>query len=293
MQPPFVSVIIPVFNDAKRLKLCLDALLRQTYPKNRYEVIVVDNGSTDNIREVISNFPSVIFTSEKYPTSYAARNKGISIAKGEILAFTDSDCIPYSNWIENGVKALFSVPNCGLAGGRIRLFPKNFNKITAIEFFEMTNILNQKNFIRVKFAATANVFIFKHIIDTIGNFDISFKSGGDVDLGRRIFKAGYNQIYADGAIVLHPTRGSLKRLLLMQQRIAGGLYNLQFKYDKIDLKKFICEQWPKKTKFIYLWKSTKNKNLFFRLKVIFTLILVQIIRISEFIRLCLGGKPRR
>ncbi|HAA30818.1 MAG TPA: glycosyl transferase family 2, partial [Cyanobacteria bacterium UBA8553] len=75
---PFVSVIVPVFNDAKRLKICLDALEHQTYPKHLYEVIVVDNGSDKNedIEGVVAQFGQAIASYESIPGSYAARNKG-------------------------------------------------------------------------------------------------------------------------------------------------------------------------------------------------------------------------
>ena len=100
MHKPFVSVIIPVYNDRKRLRICLRALENQTYSKSHYEVIVVDNGSDEHIEEVVIGFGQTIFTVENRPGSYAARNKGISIAKGEILAFTDADCVPRPDWLQ-------------------------------------------------------------------------------------------------------------------------------------------------------------------------------------------------
>jgi len=96
---PFVSVIIPTYRDWNRLKLCVNALKNQTYPKNRFEAIVVNNDPADPCPycPLPDNF---VLTTEGKPGSYAARNAGIKIAKGDILAFTDSDCIPYSDWIE-------------------------------------------------------------------------------------------------------------------------------------------------------------------------------------------------
>jgi glycosyltransferase involved in cell wall biosynthesis len=66
----------------------------QSYPKSLYEIIFVDNGSVENIEVLVSQFPQTSFTNEPKPGSYAARNKRISIARGEIIAFTDSDCVP-------------------------------------------------------------------------------------------------------------------------------------------------------------------------------------------------------
>jgi cellulose synthase/poly-beta-1,6-N-acetylglucosamine synthase-like glycosyltransferase len=85
---PFVSVILPVYNDAEALHRCLYSLQKQT------EVIVVDNGSTeDNPQSVVSEFPGYQYSVEAKIGSYAARNKGISLANSEVYAFIDSDCV--------------------------------------------------------------------------------------------------------------------------------------------------------------------------------------------------------
>ena len=83
----------------------MNALTKQTYPKNRFEVIVVNNDPADPC-PCIPLPDNFVLTTEGKPGSYAARNAGIKIAKGEILAFTDSDCIPHSNWIEQAVNIL-------------------------------------------------------------------------------------------------------------------------------------------------------------------------------------------
>src|SRR5262245_61336705 len=116
---PFVSVIIPVWNDSHRLKACLQALELQTYPRTLYEVIVVDNASDEPADRVASEFSKARTITEPTQGSYAARNKGISVAKGEILAFTDSDCVPALDWLEKGVSNMTRVPRCGLLAGRV------------------------------------------------------------------------------------------------------------------------------------------------------------------------------
>ena len=122
---PFVSVIVPVYNDAQRIWKCIESLLQQTYPRQKYEVIIIDNGSTDETRTVIQKYPVKLLIEDKIQNSYAARNKGIKNACGEVIAFTDADCIPDSDWIEKGVTNLLRTPNCGLVGGEIKLFLEN------------------------------------------------------------------------------------------------------------------------------------------------------------------------
>lgn len=120
----FVSVVIPVSNDFERLKTCLKALEEQTYPKKLYEVIVVDNGSDEDINPLVIQFSQAFATQESRRGSYTARNKGDSLAKGDVIAFTDSDCIPNCDWIEKGVANLLQVFNCGLVVGKIKVFLK-------------------------------------------------------------------------------------------------------------------------------------------------------------------------
>ncbi len=81
--PVFVSVIIPVYNELIRLKTCLQALEDQTYPKHAYEVIVVDNGSDEDIKTIVAGFNQVKQSYEAQPGSYAARNKRLSLAQGK------------------------------------------------------------------------------------------------------------------------------------------------------------------------------------------------------------------
>jgi len=89
-----VSVVLPVFNDRQWLETCLEALEHQTYPKDCYEVVVVDNASTVDLKGLVARFQQAHYCYEQKPGSYAARNKGLLTAIGKIIAFTDSDCIP-------------------------------------------------------------------------------------------------------------------------------------------------------------------------------------------------------
>jgi glycosyltransferase involved in cell wall biosynthesis len=99
------------------------ALCRRPWPgvKDRYEVIVVDNGSTGSLEPIVAKFPQAWMAYEDKLGSYAARNKGISLAKGGVLAFTDADCIPQRDWIENGVRRLVRTRGCGLVAGKIQV----------------------------------------------------------------------------------------------------------------------------------------------------------------------------
>lgn len=234
-----VSVIVPVFNNSEALKKCLFALENQTYQKHLYEVIVVDNDSDENIQEVVSKFPQSFMIEEKQQGSYKARNKGISMAKGQIIAFTDADCIPDSDWIEKGVEKLLDNSECGLVVGQIKFYYKNPDKPTAVEFYDSIIFLNQKKYVEEKFGATANIFTWASLFQTVGLFDADLKSSGDREWGNRVHASGYKIIYAQYACVHHPARDSLNKLYQKIIRLGRGYYLIN--KDKKKIKDFLKE----------------------------------------------------
>ena len=121
LSKPFISVIVPTYHDWERLQLCLNALEQQTYPKDRFEIIVVNNDLDNQPPEDFIVPDICVLTEEEKPGSYAARNKGISLAKGEVFAFTDSDCQPQRDWVEKSVDLLCSSPEIERIGGKISL----------------------------------------------------------------------------------------------------------------------------------------------------------------------------
>lgn len=228
LEAPFVSVVIPVRDDTERLMLCLEALGNQTYPNDRYEVLVVDNGSKESLEPVVSRFVNAAVVREDQPGSYSARNKGLSLARGEIIAFTDADCIPVSTWIEKGVEKLLEVPGCGLVAGRIEVFYKNSERVNAIELYESVTVFRQQRTLEVwQFGVTANLFTFRSVFEDVGFFDDSLISGGDYEWSRRVYWHGYKQVYAEDACVHHPARSSLSELHKRVAREARGAHDLR------------------------------------------------------------------
>ncbi len=223
--PQFVSVIIPVFNDGERLRICLAALAKQTYPQDFYEVIVVDNGSEESLETIVQEFPQVKLAYCNTPGSYAARNHGIALAKGEILAFTDSDCIPALDWLKKGVKRLLETDNCGLVAGKIAIFYQNSDRPTAVELYDDATFFNQETYITEQnYGATANVFTYKSVFEQVGLFNAQLKSGGDKEWGQRVAAKGYSVVYAEDCSIAHPARYSFKQMYRKIVRVRGVGY---------------------------------------------------------------------
>ncbi|MCM8781783.1 MAG: glycosyltransferase [Candidatus Omnitrophica bacterium] len=294
---PFVSVIIPVYNNSEKLRKCLTALENQTYPKELFEVVVVDNCSTENIKDVVSNFSRIYLTYEPYSTLYAARNKGIVSSKGEVLAFTDSDCIPAPDWMEKGVNAIMSVPDCGLIAGRIEIYFKNPKRPTAAELFEKVTMRQDVYVKRWRFGATANVFTLRNVVNKVGLFDGSLKSGGDVEWSRRVVSAGYKIVYDDNVCILHPARYSLSEIYKKQTMIIGGFYDMDSKKG-YPLMLFISHlvgtwNWMQPSYFISVCFGKDLSGCMQRVKVVMVMLFVKCVQTMERIRLRLGGKSQR
>jgi glycosyltransferase involved in cell wall biosynthesis len=233
---PFVSVIVPVWNDAERLAGCLRALEEQTYPEDSYEVIVVDNHSAERVgkdSEKVAQAVSVNAHSrvvhERRPGSYAARNTGVAVAHGEIIAFTDADCVPAPDWIETGVAHLTAVEsNCAVVAGRIEIFARLAAQPNAVEQYEVLVALAQKEFVRkYSFGATANLFTFREVLARAGTFLAELKSGGDLEWCRRATGFGYKLEYSENTRVFHPARSSFAQLYTKIVRISGGHHDLK------------------------------------------------------------------
>ena len=220
---PFVSVIVPVYNGEKQIKACIEALLDQSYSEDRYEIIIVDNGSTDSTVEIAKEYPVALLEKREIQSSYAARNKGIRNAKGEILAFTDSDCVAEPRWIEEGVKALTS-QSADLVGGKVDFMYSK--RRTTAELYDSVTFMQIESYIKdSNVAATANLFVKSLLFDEIGMFPESVKSGGDIQWTSRATSNGFSLVYAPEARVKHPTR-RLKPLLKKQYRVGKGAPNI-------------------------------------------------------------------
>lgn len=294
MSQPFVSVIIPVFNGGKELACCLDALQAQTYGSDRFEALVVDNGSTDDTVEVASNYSFVKVMKELKPSSYAARNMGIVQARGDILAFTDADCIPTQNWLESAVARLNGQENTVIVGN-ISMFA-NSNP-SFIELYDMADSFTQKSYVeKWKFGPTANLIAHREIFDKVGNFDGELKSCGDVQWGQRASEAGFDLIYADDVVVRHPARRTIDSLLSKVRRIAGGVEDLQRVHPTIShpMKTSLLRQLVPPVNYCnVVLRSAATESAIDKLKIVGIVFVARYLGIIERLRLRLGGKSIR
>lgn len=217
-----VSVIIPVHRDWDRLDSCVACLERQTLARVCFEIIVVSNESDREGLEAHERdlgARGVICVHEPRGYSYAARNAGIERAQGDILAFTDADCLPDRAWLENATRRLSSGA-VDLIGGRIEMVG---DANTAAADYDRIYGLSQERFLAEHEGfATANVVVKRHVVEALNGFDAALRSGGDFDFCRRAQALGFVLNYEAGATVRHPVRASLSELLDKSVRVVGG-----------------------------------------------------------------------
>lgn len=220
----FVSIIIPTYRDWTRLALCVSHLKKQSWPMSKFEVIVVNNDPNDSVPSSIRNDLPQNFCviNEGKSGSYAARNAGIRIAKGNILGFTDSDCIPDKDWISNAV-TLFNIKSCDRIGGAIEIFYDNEEKPTDAELYEKVFAFKQAETVNASGACvTGNMFSYRYVFDKVGLFNETLFSGGDYEWARRASDAGFSIIYGEDVKIFHPARKSMQELIKKAKRVGGG-----------------------------------------------------------------------
>jgi cellulose synthase/poly-beta-1,6-N-acetylglucosamine synthase-like glycosyltransferase len=197
---PPVSVIVPALDAARTLGPCIDSLLGLRYPRDRLELIAVDNGSSDGTREIARRYAEITLVEEPVRGRAAARNRGLRAAAHEIVAMTDADCTVDPDWLRNLVEPLRD-ESVALVGGRILASRRN-HPIAA--FGEQ--IHDNEKAIRVfrpPYVSTANWASRRAVLDQVGGFDEALPCGEDSDFAYRCFRAGLAPAYAPEAVVYH------------------------------------------------------------------------------------------
>ncbi len=222
MSIPYVSIIIPTYQDWHRLAVCLDALDKQTYPKENFEIIVVNNKLGDTHPQTFNIPENCKIIVESKPGSYAARNAGLKITNCEIIGFTDSDCIPDQHWIENAINFLLNNKEISRIAGNIQLFYRS-GVLTTAELYEKVYAFKQEHTVMtLSSSVTGNMFSYKKVFEIVGDFREDLLSGGDHEWSHRAQLSDFAIAYVCDAVVLHPARFKIPQLIKKTKRIAGG-----------------------------------------------------------------------
>jgi glycosyltransferase involved in cell wall biosynthesis len=204
-----VSIVIPTFNRKELLKETLKSRSNQTYPKDKYEIIVCDdNRSTDGTDEMIKELTKVspcelryFKVKSKYKGPAYARNIGIENARGEIIGFTDDDCVASPTWIEQAVP-YFEDRRIGAVQGCVLAHVYKANKLEKMFKVDIgiTHTEDTGHYV------TANMFYRKKVIIEAGCFDPELVRGEDTDLAYKVKGRGYEIPFCENVIVYHAVK---------------------------------------------------------------------------------------
>ena len=235
---PSVTVIVPVWNGEQTIQSLLESLQKLDYDRNKVEVIVVDGNSTDKTREIVKEYPVKLVVEEKKGLNLA-RNVGIKCSNGEIIAFTDADCIVPNNWIMKIVDN-FKDSKVSCVGGSAKSLDTNFvsqyadNSIVRLMplFTKREELESVKPFFR--HPAGCNMAFRRKVAEEVGYFDENIQYGFDeVEFADRICRAGYKMVLDPEVVVWHKHRSTLGELLKQNFQYGKGC-GLVLKHNKLN-----------------------------------------------------------
>jgi len=246
MTDEFFSVVIPTFNRKSFLKKTLNGFFKQSYPLNRFEVVVVDDGSTDGtekLPELGIHSPAVEYIrQDKHKGPAAARNKGIALAKGTIILLTGDDCVPDAYLIEEHAKAHISYETAAkdiAILGHTSWHPE----LRITPFMEFIDRGTQFNYHVLKdgfeapfgYFYTSNISLQRQKLIDVGLFDENFEYAAyeDIELGYRLWKTGLKIIYVKNAVTYHIHPTNLQKYIQRQIRVGRSAVTFCKKHPEL------------------------------------------------------------
>jgi glycosyltransferase involved in cell wall biosynthesis len=203
---PFFSIIVPTYNRPRQLGDCLRAIAALDYPRHRFEVVVVDDGSDTPLAEVVAAFHPIfrltLFTQGNAGPG-AARNTGAAHAAGRFLAFTDDDCLPTGHWLKALAARFAEAPRQAIAGRTINALPHNPFATASQLIIDMVHAYYNADPHQARFSASNNLALPTEMFHSLGGFDETFRTSEDRDFVDRWLHQGHRLIYAPEVLVYH------------------------------------------------------------------------------------------
>ncbi len=225
---PFVSVIVCSYNGGQTLDACLESLGQIDYPA--YEIVLVDDGSTDNTAEIAARFPSVRYIRQENHGLSHARNSGAAAARGEIFAYTDSDCMADKDWLYYLIGTLLSGNYAGAGGPNVPPPAQDWvQACVAASPGGPSHVLLTDTV--AEHIPGCNMAWYRWAFESVGGFDVEYrKAGDDVDFCWRIQQTGQEIAFSPTAIVWHHRRFTLGAFRKQQEGYGEAESMLRFKH---------------------------------------------------------------
>ncbi len=214
-QLPSFSVIVPTHNRETQLASCLQALAAQEHPRDRFEVVVADDGSRQPPRGIVASVArnlNVILLEEPHRGPAATRNAGAARARGEFLAFTDDDCAPASDWLKSLAARLANLPTHLIGGRTLNALTGNIYSATSQALIDVLYAHFNSDPEGAQFFAANNIAMPAAQFHAMGGFISSFRFAEDREFCDRWVHHGCRMTYAPEVLVHHRHDLSLRTL---------------------------------------------------------------------------------
>jgi glycosyltransferase involved in cell wall biosynthesis len=231
---PTISVIIVTYNDREKLAGCIASILEQEYPPEDYEVIVVDDGSTDGTRDSLSEIPGLRVIGKEHSGPYHSRIIGVGEARGEILALIDADCTAPPGWLKN-IRIGLEESRATAVGGSIVHRGNFWARLTGLSDFGEFQGRSMREPGNIP---TCNMGVRREVFHRIG-FTPEFQEGGDAVFTYRLKKLGYPIIYDPRILVHHHPRANFRAYLERAQRYGRGFVQTRSRYPGMPHARFV------------------------------------------------------
>lgn len=226
---PLISVVVPVYNDPDGIAITLESITNQTYSDTQYEILVVDNGSTDNTRGVIQScverYPELVtlVVEDDIQGRGAARNAGIEAASGSVFAFIDADMTVNETWLAS-VAESFQNDDHDYMGCAVETYPPDGHETLGTRYDSVFRFDIQRIIEKSKYSGAGCLVVRKNVFDTVGLFDNRLLE--DREFGQRVHEAGFELHYEPSITMYHPARSSAIEQIEKNFRVGRGTRQL-------------------------------------------------------------------
>jgi cellulose synthase/poly-beta-1,6-N-acetylglucosamine synthase-like glycosyltransferase len=227
---PFFSIVIPTYNRHAQLSGCLRACARLDYPRDCFEVIVVDDGGTAPLDAVLGQFNGMLtlqLLRQANAGPGSARNRGVFAARGEFVAFTDDDCLPAPEWLRALAAHFAAAPECAVGGQTLNALTQNLYS-TASQHL-IAYLFSYYNGVphAARFCPSNNLAFPTKSFLAIGGFDTAYRwaAAEDRELCDRWLHCGHRMVFASDAVVYHAHELTLRTFLRQHFRYGRGAFH--------------------------------------------------------------------
>lgn len=228
----FTSIIIPALNEEKVMGQCLPAINNLSTPKEQFEVIVVDNGSTDNTIEIARSYGARVYV-KRWVNISSLRNYGAKQSRGNILAFVDADCIVTKYWLDNALDTLKD-PKIGATGS---VHEVSSDASWVAKAWNISKLKKKKTYF-TNYVPSGNIFLRKECFFKVGGFDENLSVSEDTDLCYRLRQKNYKVLANKNISVIHlGAPQTLKQLFIKELWHGKDVFRI-FLNSKFQLRNF-------------------------------------------------------